>query len=100
LPHEGFDRAAAQLLEQLWTLTYTDQGLHHQYIDLPSGEGYLDDYSTLGLALLDLFSVQSDATYLERALTLAQDILELFPPAEAWPLGRTLEVKKKPGNST
>ncbi|MGB1736248.1 MAG: thioredoxin domain-containing protein, partial [Schleiferiaceae bacterium] len=37
LPHEGFDRAAAQLLEHLWTLTYTDQGLHHQYIDQPSG---------------------------------------------------------------
>jgi len=82
LPDEGFDRAAAQLVEQLWTLTYTNQGLHHQYIDQASGEGFLDDYSTFGLALLDLFSVQSDTKYLERALTLAQDILELFPTAE------------------
>ena len=94
LPGEGFDRAAAQLLEQLWALTYTDQGLRHQYIDQASGEGYLDDYSTLGLALLDLFSVQSDAKYLERALTLAQDILELFPAAKGMafrPYGRGVQ---------
>ena len=43
---EGFDRAAAELLEQLWTLTYTDQGLRHQYIDQARAKG-IDDY-TLG----------------------------------------------------
>jgi len=95
LPDEGFDRSAAQLLEQLWTLTYTDQGLRHQYIDQASGEGYLDDYSTLGLAMLDMFSVQSDAKYLERALTLAQDILDLFPAADGMafrPYGRGVKA--------
>ena len=45
--------------------------------------------------MLDLFSVQSDAKYLERALTLAQDILDFFPAAEGMafrPYGRGVKA--------
>ena len=48
--------------------------------------------------MLDLFSVQSDAKYLERALTLAQDILDLFPAAEGMafrPYGRGVKAAQR-----
>lgn len=83
LPDAGFDRAALELLEKLWNLGVANDELHHQIIgNEPEGTAFLDDYSALGLALLDGYSLHADQKFLDRAQQLASTITQRFPAAD------------------
>ena len=52
----------------------------------PDGEsavpGFLDDYSFLGVALLDLYEASFEPRWLDVSLALAQDMVQLFEDSE------------------
>ena len=80
LPDAGFDRAALELIENLWELAVVQDQLYHQIIEgQPQGAAFLDDYSAFGLALLEGYSLQPEQKFLERAQILARTIVQKFP---------------------
>ena len=80
LPENGYDAAAIALLETLLQTVWRDGQVAHQYLNhTAQGEGFLDDYSSLGQALIAGFLLTGNQVYLAQATTIAQRIESLFP---------------------
>ncbi|HLC36340.1 MAG TPA: thioredoxin domain-containing protein [archaeon] len=67
-------KAADFLLEN----AYSKGILFHYYSGRPLTEGFLDDYSFLVSALIDLFEATFEKKYLDKAIELNEKVLELF----------------------
>ena len=80
LPDAGFDTAAIDLLETLWDNAFVNGELCHQIIESDAeGMAFLDDYSSLGNALVECYSLQADQKFLDRAAILGRLIKKKFP---------------------
>ena len=80
LPEKKYDQAATSLLEALLTTVWQNGAIAHQYLnEAAEGDGFLDDYSTFGQALLEGFLLTGNRIYLERAQEIAKYIERVFP---------------------
>lgn len=80
LPEKGYDQAATSLLNTLLNTVWQNGAIAHQYLkDTAEGDGFLDDYSSFGQALLEGFLLTGNSMYLERAHELAERIERVFP---------------------
>ena len=80
LPENGYDQAATSLLDTLVKTVWQNGAIAHQYLnDAAEGEGFLDDYSSFGQALLEGYLLTGNSTYLERAKEIATRIEHIFP---------------------
>ncbi|MBL6670939.1 MAG: thioredoxin domain-containing protein, partial [Flavobacteriaceae bacterium] len=80
LPENGYDQAATSLLDTLVKTVWQNGAIAHQYLnDAAEGEGFLDDYSSFGQALLEGYLLTGNSTYLERAQEIATHIEHIFP---------------------
>jgi uncharacterized protein YyaL (SSP411 family) len=80
LPEKGYDQAATSLLDTLLNTVWQNGAIAHQYLkDTAEGDGFLDDYSSFGQALLEGFLLTGNSMYLERAHELAERIERVFP---------------------
>jgi hypothetical protein len=79
LGERGFVRMAERAAEFLWTTLWRDGALLHRYRDGDSAIGAsLDDYAFLAWGALELHQATQDPSYLERAMVLADTMLERF----------------------
>ena len=80
LPEKGYDQAATSLLDALVNTVWQKDAIAHQYLnDAAEGDGFLDDYSSFGQALLEGFLLTGNSMYLKRAHELAERIERIFP---------------------
>lgn len=80
LPEKGYDQAATSLLDTLLNTVWQNDAIAHQYLnDAAEGDGFLDDYSSFGQALLEGFFLTGNNMYLERAQEIAKSIERIFP---------------------
>ncbi len=74
---------ACQILEVLWqSLRAPDGGMNHYFDKEPRVPGLLSDASAAGWAFLKAYSVLHEAKYLDRAKTIAADIVAMHRSAD------------------
>jgi len=75
---------AVEAADFIWNTLRTDDRLLHSWIaGKTSGGGFLDDYAGLGNALLSLHAATLDSRWLDRARSLADEVLVLFYEEES-----------------
>ena len=80
LPENGYDQAATNLLEALINSVWQNGEIAHQYLNGEAeGEGFLDDYSSFGQALLEGFLLTGNSIYFDHAQEIAKSIERIFP---------------------
>ena len=80
LPKNGYDKMATALLDILLHTVCANGKIAHQYLHgAAEGDGFLDDYSSMGKALVEVFLLTGNEVYLEHAKQTAASIEELFP---------------------
>jgi uncharacterized protein YyaL (SSP411 family) len=78
-PKPSYLEAATRTVEFIFDKLYRDTHLLHTYKDgIAKLPGYLDDYAFLGVGLLDLYEATFDRSALERAIELADSMLDEF----------------------
>lgn len=79
LGRSDYVERAVQAADFIWSELRTDERLLHSWINgKPSGFAYLDDHAGLGNALLSLHAATLDSKWLDRAFSLADDVLKFF----------------------
>ena len=80
LPKNGYDKMATALLDTLLHTVCANGKIAHQYLHgAAEGDGFLDDYSSMGKALVEVFLLTGNEVYLEYAKQTATSIEKLFP---------------------
>lgn len=80
LPKNGYDKMATALLDTLLHTVCANGKIAHQYLHgAAEGDGFLDDYSSMGKALVEVFLLTGNEVYLEHAKQTATSIEKLFP---------------------
>ena len=80
LPKNGYDKMATALLDILLHTVCANGKIAHQYLHgAAEGDGFLDDYSSMGKALVEVFLLTGNEVYLEYAKQTATSIEKLFP---------------------
>jgi len=80
LPKNGYDKMAKALLDILLHTVCANGKIAHQYLHgAAEGDGFLDDYSSMGKALVEVFLLTGNEVYLEYAKQTATSIEKLFP---------------------
>ena len=80
LPKNGYDKMATALLDILLHTVCANGKIAHQYLHgAAEGDGFLDDYSSMGKALVEVFLLTGNEVYLEHAKQTATSIEKLFP---------------------
>ena len=80
LPKNGYDKMATALLDILLHTVCANRKIAHQYLHgAAEGDGFLDDYSSMGKALVEVFLLTGNEVYLEHAKQTAASIEKLFP---------------------
>lgn len=80
LPKNGYDKMATALLDILLHTVCANGKIAHQYLHgAAEGDGFLDDYSSMGKALVEVFLLTGNEVYLEHAKQTATNIEKLFP---------------------
>ena len=80
LPKNGYDKMATALLDTLLHTVCANGKIAHQYLHVAAeGDGFLDDYSSMGKALVEVFLLTGNEVYLEHAKQTATSIEKLFP---------------------
>jgi uncharacterized protein YyaL (SSP411 family) len=80
LPKNGYDKMATALLDILLHTVCANGKIAHQYLHgAAEGDGFLDDYSSMGKALVEVFLLTGNEAYLEYAKQTATSIEKLFP---------------------
>ena len=80
LPKNGYDKMATALLDTLLHTVCANGKIAHQYLHgAAEGDGFLDDYSSMGKALVEVFLLTGNEIYLEHAKQTATSIEKLFP---------------------
>jgi uncharacterized protein YyaL (SSP411 family) len=80
LPKNGYDKMATALLDTLLHTVCANGKIAHQYLHgAAEGDGFLDDYSSMGKALIEVFLLTGNEVYLEHAKQTATSIEKLFP---------------------
>ena len=80
LPKNGYDKMAKALLDILLHTVCANGKIAHQYLHgAAEGDGFLDDYSSMGKALVEVFLLTGNEVYLEHAKQTATSIEKLFP---------------------
>jgi hypothetical protein len=74
-PEGGFDDKTLALIHSMRTLLIEGRTVLHE---INGQEGYLDDYATMGLALLKGYALTGDESYCTRALEIAHIIDQDF----------------------
>ena len=79
-PEGGFDEKAVDLITAMSTHLLVGRTVLHELNGL---EGYLDDYATIGLALLRGYALTGDESYCNKALEIADIIDQDFAQPES-----------------
>jgi len=84
LEHAAYLEVAEEAAEFIWQRLRDPQGnLLHRYRDGEAAiPAYLSDYALYGLGLVSLFEATGDSHWLERAIQLADQMIEKFHDAE------------------
>ena len=102
--HERYRVGAERAAERLWSLhRRADDGLFRSSNQgEAANEGVLGDYAFIALGLVDLFQATQELKWLQRALSLVEQVRRRFPHPEAGfyqtpeghpaPLGRRVEM--------
>ncbi|HEU4344167.1 MAG TPA: thioredoxin domain-containing protein [Candidatus Binatia bacterium] len=78
-PKPSYVEAATRTVQFIFAKLYRDAHLLHTYKDgIAKLPGYLDDYAFLGAGLLDLYEATFERASLERAIQLADSMIDEF----------------------
>ena len=79
-PEGGFDDQALAIIASMSTHLLEEKTILHEF---EGEEGYLDDYATMGLALLRAYALTGDESYCHKALEIAVVIDQDFAQPES-----------------